>query len=110
MTSTVISRTSQGNQGAHSPLYITALFVTGHAGVRPHYYPSPSTVMTGSLKCHPQRPKDDSWLVIGSARLPGCYGAAETDFYTFQEDVVTPIWQEVICHMSPKLATDQFKV
>lgn len=94
MTSIIFSRTSQGNQGAHSPLYITAPFATGHARELSYHYPSASTVTTGSLKCHPQGPKDDHWNVIGSGGLPGCYGAAEADFHTFREDVVTPIWQD----------------
>lgn len=63
----VFSRTPQGNRGAPTPLYITASFAIGHIGVLSHHYPSPSTVTTGSLKCHPQRPKDDCWNVIGSA-------------------------------------------
>lgn len=76
MTSTVFSRTSQGNLGAHAPPYITAPFAIGHDGVLSHHYPSPSTVTTDSLKCHPQGPKDDCRNVIGSAGLPGCYAAA----------------------------------
>lgn len=61
MTSTVFSRTSQGNQGAHTPLYITAPLAIGHDGE------SSLTIMPllplwrrGSLKCHPQGPK--RWL------------------------------------------------
>lgn len=76
MTSTVFSKTSQGNQGAHTPLYITTPFAIGHNGELFHHYPSSSTVTTGSLKCHPQGPKDDCWDVIGSARQAGCYGEA----------------------------------
>lgn len=61
------SRTPQGNRGAPTPPYIPASFATGHIGVLSHHYPSLPTVTTGSLKCHPQRPKDDCWIVIGSA-------------------------------------------